>query len=179
MFFFIFVLIQTLQAQSINGTCGMDCTWIYYNASKTLEISGKDQMNNYGVGSENDFKKLKNDVEIIKINDGLTTIGNYAFSYFKQLHTVEMGSTIASLKKGAFWLCSSLKSITFSKSLLQIEQRVFYLCSNLTQITLPDSLVKIDDYAFESCEGITSITFGKILTQLKILLSKNVQNYLK
>ena len=69
--------------------------------------------------------------------DGLpvTSIGNYAFSYFPELTSVTIPDSVTNIGEGAFFL------------------------SGLTSVTIPDSVTSIGDYAFR-CE-MTSIVVSE------------------
>lgn len=72
---------------------------------------------------------------IIPSDIGITSIGDYAFSY-----------------------CRGLTSITIPDSVTSIKGYAFYNCSGLTSITIPDSVTSIGNGAFESCNGLTNVT---------------------
>ncbi|MDD6526336.1 MAG: leucine-rich repeat protein [Oscillospiraceae bacterium] len=74
----------------------------------------------------------------ITIPDGLTSIGDYAFSG-----------------------CTGLKSITIPNSVISIGKEAFSLCKSLTSVTIPDSVTSIGSSAFSGCTGLKSVTVGK------------------
>ena len=74
-------------------------------------------------------------IKKVVIKNGVTSIGDYAFSG-----------------------CSGLVSVTFGNSVTSIGYRAFSRCSDLTSVTFGSSVTSIGDYAFEKCFGLTSIT---------------------
>ena len=62
------------------------------------------------------------------IPDGITNIGNEAFSW-----------------------CSKLEEVTIPNSVTKIKDKVFYLCYNLKTVTLSENLESIGEGAFNSC----------------------------
>ena len=114
-------------------------TWKLY-ADGTLNISGTGAMKDYTNYNSSDSQSpvFGNDtIKNVVIEDGVTSIGNYAF-----------------------WSCSSLTSITIPKSVTSIGDRAFYNCSSLTSITIPDSVIGIGNYAFSSCTKLKTISLG-------------------
>ena len=81
-------------------------------------------------------KLYLNDVLVIDlvISDGVTSIGDYAFSG-----------------------CSGLTSIMIPDSVTSIGDEAFSDCGSLTSITIPDSVTSIGEGAFEDCYGLTSV----------------------
>ena len=83
----------------------------------------------------------KSYVTNVIIPDGVTSIGERAFSY---------RDTYASC-------CDSLKSVTIPNSVTSIGERAFYNCVSLTSVTIPNSVTSIGEWAFADCESLTSI----------------------
>ena len=76
----------------------------------------------------------------VTIPDGVTSIGDYAFSS-----------------------CSGLASVTIPDGVTGIGDFAFSGCSGLTDVTIPDSVTTIGDYAFNGCSGLTNVTFPSSL----------------
>ena len=68
------------------------------------------------------------------IPDGVTSIGNYAFSD-----------------------CDNLVCLTIPDSVTFIGERAFFFCKNLASITLPNNLTSIGDSAFSYCRKLTEL----------------------
>ena len=90
----------------------------------------------------------------ITIPNGVTSIGNYAFSY-----------------------CSGLTSVTIPNSVTSIGSYAFNGCTGLTRVTIPGSVTSIDDYAFWDCTGLTSITFKGTIEQWNAISKGSAWEY--
>lgn len=124
----------------------------------------------YGYGDSLYYDK-DYDGLIIKLNEGLTTIGDYTFSNILYLNEMNLPDSLLSIGKGAFESdyflksiaipskitmisdalfknCIRLKSVKLPEGITEIGTEAFYKTLNLTRIHLPSTLKKIDDYAF-------------------------------
>ncbi len=94
----------------------------------------------------------------ISIPDGVTSIGDFAFSFCKGLTSITIPESLTSIGPGAFFRCKGLTSITIPSSVTSIGDSAFSGCTGLTSITIPESLTSIGPGAFSRCTGLTSIT---------------------
>ncbi len=108
---------------------------------------------------------LQNNINLrsVKIPNGVTSIGNSAFSYCGRLTNIKIPSSVTSIGSYAFSGCSSLTSIAFGKNsqLTSIGNQAFRDCSSLTSIEIPSGVTSIGSYAFYKCSSLTSVTFGE------------------
>ena len=99
-------------------------------------------------------------------SQGLTSIGDYAFSYCSELTSVTIPDSVTSIGNFAFWYCIGLTSVTIGNGVKSIGDSAFYYCSRLTSITIPDSVTSIGNQAVEFCSGLTSVTIGNGVTSI-------------
>ena len=103
------------------------------------------------------------------IQEGITSIGDYAFSGCSGLTSVSLPSKLTSIGYNAFEDCSSLTSITIPSSVTSIGSAAFRGCSGLTgNIVLPEGVTEIKSGVFENCKGITGLTLPSNLTTIGI-----------
>ena len=121
-----------------SGTTG-ECTWTL-DSDGVLTISGNGKMKDY---SFNERKPWGTSITKVVIENGVTSIGNWAFEN-----------------------CFSLTSITILDGVRYIGNCAFLCCTSLTSITIPDSVTSIGDEAFEGCTSLTSVTIGNGVTSI-------------
>ena len=92
-------------------------------------------------------------ITAIDIPDGVTSIGDCAFSDCSSLTSITIPDSVTSIGDEAFHECSSLTSITIPDGVTSIGWSAFSGCSSLTRIMLPDSVETIGEYAIPS--GVT------------------------
>ena len=100
------------------------------------------------------------------IPDGITSIGNYAFSGCDGLTSIEIPNSVTSIGDGAFGDCEGLTSIEIPNSVTSIGDRAFAYCDSLTSIVIPNSVTSIGDFAFDDCDGLTSIEIPNSVTSI-------------
>lgn len=105
-------------------------------------------------------------IKTVKIMDGVTSIGDYAFYNCSGLTRVTIGNGVTSIGVGAFGDCSSLTSIEIPSSVTSIGEGAFYNCSGLTSIKIPDSVMSIGFAAFSGCTRLMSITIPDSVTSI-------------
>ena len=89
--------------------------------------------------------------------DGVTSIGEYAFSDCSGLTSITLPDGVTSIGEGAFYDCSSLTGITLPDGVTSIVGFAFSDCSSLTSITLPDDVTSIGEDAFCGCSSLTEL----------------------
>ena len=140
-------------------------TW-KLDADGTMTISGTGAMKNYN-SDDNPSPAYKNsNVKTVVIEDGVTSIGNYAFSDCSSLTSITIPDSVTSIGYYAFFYCTSLTSITISDSVTSIGNYAFFYCRSLTSITIPDSVTSIGNYAFSNCTNLTSIKIPSSVTSM-------------
>ena len=141
-----------------SGTCGAEgdgsnLTWTL-DSEGVLTISGSGDMYDYGLYSAPwYFSRVKSAV----IADGVTSIGDGAFSYCTSLTSVTIPDSATSIGQHAFRGCESLTSVTIPDSVTSIGNCAFMVCSSLASVTIPDSVTSIGNCAFASCTSLTGI----------------------
>ena len=98
--------------------------------------------------------------------EGVTSIGNAAFSGCTSLTSVTIGNSVTNIGICAFSGCTSLTSVTIPDSVTSIGSSVFEDCTSLTSVTIPDSVTSIGFHAFFECTSLKSITIPDSVTSI-------------
>ena len=140
----LFLPLMTM-ADDQSGTCGENLTWTYVEATKTLTISGSGAMTNYTSSSSVPWYKIRGAIQTINIEEGVSSIGDFAFYY-----------------------CTALTSISIPNGITSIGRNAFDYCRQLTSFTIPNSVISIGDYAFEGCTGLASFTIPSSVVSIGV-----------
>ena len=115
-----------------SGTCGTNLTWELTNKG-VLTIKGTGAMKNYSLSYDVPWYG-KRVLEVI-IENGVTSIGNYAF-----------------------FSCSNLKEIIIPKNIVSIGSSVFDYCDRLENI-----FVQVDNSAYYDIDGVLFDKYNKLV----------------
>ena len=92
----------------------------------------------------------------------VTAIGNYCFTNREGAHenltSLTISEGVTTIGQTAFTECRNLASVSLPNSLVSIGLSAFGYCSALTSITIPGSVTSIGDYAFQY-SGLTDLYF--------------------
>ena len=141
-----------------------DCTVTLSDGVMT--ISGTGAMTNYPGASNQPWKDYRSSITSVVIGDGVTSIGNYAFSSCSNLETVTIPSGVTSIGNSAFAYCSKLNSVTIPNSVTSIGNSAFNNCSKLTSVTIPDNVTSIGSYTFNNCSSLASVIIPDKVTTI-------------
>ncbi|MBR1865344.1 MAG: leucine-rich repeat protein [Lachnospiraceae bacterium] len=111
--------------------CGDNAKYEFNSASGELRIYGTGRMYDYTQTNGDDpvpWKDILTEIKSVRIESGITDIGQYAF-----------------------FNCNNLSSATLPDSLESIGSHAFDSNVNLKEMTFPESLKVIDSYAFQGC----------------------------
>lgn len=142
-----------------SGNCGDNLTWTL-DSEGTLTISGT------GTIDDAPWKSVSDDVKQVVIENGVSGIGESAFSNCENLTGIDIPASVTSIGDYAFYCCTSLTNITLPEGVTHIGESAFDYCISLTDITLPESLISIGDFAFNVCSSLTSITLPESLIRI-------------
>ena len=156
-----------------SGTCGDNLTWTLDDAG-TLTISGEGAMTDYNSGGAPWYGKRVQIKEIVFV-EGLTSIGNYAFSNCTSLTTINFAEGLTSIGYNAFSGCSALKTLRLPDTLTTIYGYAFSNCTALSEVYLGKSTTTIEVAAFANCSKLTTITLSDALTSVN--WSSNYASY--
>lgn len=101
----------------------------------TLVITAQGAMQDYDSAAQTPWFKDRAEIRKIVVQQGVTTIGDYAF-----------------------YGCENVTSVTLPDTVTQIGKLAFYGCKALRTLTVPDSVLVVEDYAFAKA-GLQSIVF--------------------
>lgn len=137
--------------------CGKNAYWKVENG--TLTISGSGAIGNYDSAAECPWADQRASITKIVVEDGITSIGNFAFYGMTNLTETSLADSITSIGAYAFKNDSNLETVALPSELTQIQDSAFYGCSKISSIVIPAKVTKIGDYVFSRCSSLKDISF--------------------
>jgi hypothetical protein len=182
-----------LSLPPVDGDVTGDCLWTLTGVpgSYTLTIipnGGDKKMGDYN-DSDNraPWYNHRDGIKRAVIKDGVTHIGNWAFSDCRGLTSVTLPNSVTTIGEDAFvytgltsvtipnsvtaiggaaFAYTGLTSVTLPNSVITIGEVAFYGCTDLTFVTIGNSVTTIGNWAFFGCEKLTSVTIGNSVTAI-------------
>ncbi|MBO7448834.1 MAG: leucine-rich repeat protein, partial [Clostridiales bacterium] len=102
----------------------------------------------------------------IRISEGVTYIGNEAFSCLSNLEEVEIPSSVTKMGDSCFSYCYSLDSFTFPDTVTSIGGGMFFKCDNLQTVHLPAGLTEIPVSMFSYCGTLNKVYMPSTVTSI-------------
>ncbi len=170
-----------------HGICGDNLTWIL-TPDNVLTIRGTGPMYDMdpdnptwyitdsecypetviiedGVTSIGAYAFFQHGISTISLPDSITSIGEYAFYNCAWLEAIDLPENLVEVGEMAFQRCSALTTVEFPSKWNTIPEAIFKDCGNLTSVKLPDNLYEIGSHAF-MWTGLTSIEFPDSLAKI-------------
>ncbi len=102
----------------------------------------------------------------VTIPSSVTSIGDYAFAGCDSLTSVAIPDSVTSIGSCAFELCDSLASVTIGSGVTNVGESVFSDCGRLTIVSISNGVTSIGVHMFSGCSKLTSITIPNSVTSI-------------
>lgn len=161
-------------SDTVGGYCGKEgegknLSWSLDLDTGELTISGTGEMKSYGFrGTDTPWHAYIDSIRSVRIGDGITSIGHYAFYGCKNLQgTFYIPQNVSSIGAMAFEECTAINCISVDEGnqyfivandilMNQEKTRVLWCPKTKTgQLILPKETRTIDSTAFSGCKQLT------------------------
>ena len=156
--------VGTLFAES--GTCGPDLTWFYNPSDNSLTISGTGPMTNYSTDSYAPWYEYKDKITSLKLEPGMTTIGDYAFFLLSLVKDATIPEGVTSIGDYSFGGCAALNSLYIPYGVKTIGQSAFAFCGSLETVYMPYGVTSIGGAAFGVCANLKNVAIPATVTTI-------------
>lgn len=164
------VMLLTVTGVSVSAASGDG--WEFDEATGTLTISANEGTTAWqGVITDTDT------VTSVVIEEGVTEIGNRAFSNCTALENVILPNTLQTIGDRAFANCIQLTEITVPGGVEAIGFNVFNSCRSLAKVTLSEGVKRIEGGStFANCSALTEVNLPNSLTYIDTSSFSNCTN---
>ena len=146
-----------------SGKCGAkgneDSVHWTLDSDGTLTIFGSGAMADYNVNDQ-PWAGQRSNIKHLVVENGVTSIGNNAFSYCTKLIDADMSKALSlNSISTSFWGCTGLNNVKLNEGLKEIGGSAFSFCEKLKSIHIPSTVTAIGSWCFQNCYGLEEVTF--------------------
>ncbi len=149
-----------VRAASASGSCGANVTWTLSD-SGVLTLSGTGDMTNATGTGKSQFYAYRNSIKSIVVEDGITSVGDWAFEYCKYVTSVSLPSTLKTIGRQAFADCYELTEVDLPLGLTSISSYAFSDCKKLATMTVPDSVIEMESGVFFRDSALEEVVLSR------------------
>ena len=147
----------TTNEETASGSCGEALTWSL-NSAGDLTVSGTGDMADF-TATGAPWAEYRDQVKLVIVGQGVTSIGSSAFQDCKNLETVSLPGSLTALGEAAFLRCGELTNVKLPASLKSVGEDCFTGCEKLALLDLtgvPDEIMELRT----SLEGTVTLPAG-------------------
>ncbi|MBQ9551680.1 MAG: leucine-rich repeat protein [Clostridia bacterium] len=170
------------------GSCGSGVTWAYDPDTYTLTVTGEGAMNHYlplrwkngDLATRAPWGDYYLVMRTVVINDGVTSIGDYAFCGCSAVTSITIPASVAAIGDKAMFNCVGLETIAIdpaNTAFYTDSFGVLYTADSAELVqcppanapaayTVPAGVTVIAPGAFSSCAALQNLTLGGIVTTI-------------
>ena len=165
----IFIIMLAIMLQSTvpamaagtvsSNKCGAHVT--YSISGSVLTIKGSGAMYDYSADTIPWLSK-KDKITSIRVEDGVTVIGSYAFSRCKYVNQVRIPSSVSQIRTKAFSYCDSLENVAYTGSTAQYNRIDIMAGNSELKAALSTGVATIRTYKASASSISWSLTNGTL-----------------
>ena len=140
-----------------SGKLGENLQWALYK-NGTLQIQGEGVM---GTITEIPWEHLKDQIQVLNVDDGVKSISSNMFSGHIALRSVILPGSIEEIGDYAFYQCSALQSITIPESVAKIGSYALAECTSLLQAEMSANATDLGSHIFYKCLKLQDVVISK------------------
>ena len=167
-------------ADATSGTCGDGVAWSFDKDTATLSITytgtGTGRMADIDDPNKSEYAHLWKSIDNIVIGEGVTYIGNCAFTAF-EAKSITLSSTVEGLGKAS--LEDNDITALDLMNVVTIGEMSLYKCKYLASIVIPSTVEVIGAYAFDECASLANVDTSEATSLTTIGQSAFVSTSLK
>ena len=168
----IFMLAVALMMSLVSFAADACIDGISYNLDRATRKASVTYNGNHRLESSSDPSQYVGAITIPSFitHEGVTykvtTIGNYAFCWCKNLTSITIPNSVTSIGTEAFGYCESLTSIIIPNSVTFIGRLAFSECTELSFVSISNKLDCINSCTFDGCAKLASVIIPSSVTKI-------------
>lgn len=143
------------------GQCGDNVYWDFDSENGELVISGNGPMYDYQYSEGSSPFYDESDIKKVVIEENVTTVGDFAFTYCKEISDLTLGNSIVCIGDHSFAFCDALINVDIPDSVTTIKQLAFYNSKNLSSVKIGKEVAVIEWFVFDFCYKLAEFSVHK------------------
>lgn len=131
---------EDVSGEGDGASCGTGLSWYFNNG--TLTVSGSGEMDDFAKGAP--WAELKDEITSVVLQDGVQSVGAYAFENYDKLTSIDFGDSLKYLGKRCLASCDGLTSISLPKTFKRFDEEALRGCKKLTEIHCAGSFPRFE-----------------------------------
>ena len=167
--------------------CGENLKWSFDKETGTLTISGTGEMYAFNYAKEYPWYGERSEIISVVLENGVESIGSYAFSDCTALTNVTIPSSVTNIGQGAFSDCSNLEFVDITDLAAWCKIQFHAASSNplgagailyidgkkAVNLTIPGNVTSISSYAFSGYDNLLGVTISNGVTSIEAYAFSN------
>ena len=141
------------------GQCGDNVYWDFDSATGELVISGNGPMYDFESLSSPFYEE--SDIKKVVIEENVTTVGDFAFRYCKEISDLTLGNSIVCIGDHSFACCDALINVDIPDSVTTIKELAFFNSKNLSSVKIGKEVAVIEFNVFAFCYRLAEFSVHK------------------
>ena len=181
--FYMLMGLCSVNAQAKSGTCGSNLNWVLED--NVLTISGTGEMTDWTSNDSSSseaapWRSERNNIKEIVIEDGVTSIGAYAFSKCQSLKKIVIPPSVCKIADKAFFDTTQKKNVYISDlsmwckidfngttaNPLNVEGNLYINNELVKVIVIPNDISILKDNTFHTCVNIEDVIIPDNVTHI-------------
>ena len=167
------------ESAAASGICGENLTWTL-DAAGTLTVSGTGAMEDYHIYNDMPWYQSRDSIKAVVVENGVTTIGEYAFSGCSSLTSITIPESITAVGEYAFSWCSSLKDVSItdldawcridfgngSATPMCYTTNIWLDGQRIVSVAVPEGVTEVKAYTFYGFKDLIQVTLPEGVTAI-------------
>lgn len=177
---------MALYVEQIGSPNSDDITATFDDETGKVVISGTGATKDF-TASNSLFWDYKKQIASLIVENGVSRLGNYTFSYWSNCTNFNISNTVKEFGNGCFlrskiknfviesdmivgtgvFQRSEIETVTVKNGIARIPSEFCNACDKLTTVNLPESITEIGNYGFANCTAIAQIKLPPSIVSLQ------------
>lgn len=168
------------------GKCGNNINYVLFSDGKLI-LKGTGAIFDYDSSSNASPFNDNQNITSVVVSEGITAVGEYAFTYCNNLKTATLPTTLKTIKRNGFMPhideymvhqnLYGLKEITIPPKVTEIAKFAFSGTA-IKSVTIPASVTIVGEQAFGECQKLETVRYsGKVIGDRMFVRCIKMKNF--